>query len=86
MDHRVGFANFFPDLDRRVRSMTPTYQQGEREAAPVYHSMAYATLKQLGLGARIPDPSRNYHIRFADFSRDAAALLLGGDVHSVCRF
>ncbi len=31
--------------------------------------MAYATLKQLGLGERISDPDRDYHIRFADFSR-----------------
>jgi adenylate cyclase len=70
MDPRIGFATLFPDLDGRVRSITPTRRQGDREDSPVFHSMAYAALKQLDLAARIPEPDRDYHIRFSDYSGD----------------
>lgn len=64
-DARVGYASFWPDpVDDVVREtrprMTLSEANGEttRSGEPVYHSLAAATIRQMGLGQQLP-PGRD---------------------------
>jgi len=71
MDPRVGFVNFYPEIDARVRAMRPVMRAYPHLGSPLRHSLAMAALKQLGLGARIEEPGADYFMRFPNFRRVA---------------
>lgn len=89
-DQRVGFVQFWPDLDDTVRrahyQMTPSGSNGfePRPGEPVYPALSTAILKQTGQGERVPEGTGGRRLRFLDASPE-----WGGDgvnpypVHSI---
>ncbi|MEM9479336.1 MAG: adenylate/guanylate cyclase domain-containing protein [Verrucomicrobiota bacterium] len=65
-DPRVGFVNYFPDEDDRVRSAHFYHRFDHRPQSPIYHSLAAATLKQLGETSKIPDSLGPQHFRYTN--------------------
>ncbi len=68
-DNRVGYVNYRPDLDQRVRSARFYWKFLDRPEAPVYHSLATAALKQMRLETRVPDSMEAQHFRFMPFRK-----------------
>ncbi len=71
-DPRVGYVNFWPDLDKVVRAArfhsTSLEASGRpaRAGEPAYDSLAAATLARIGEGARAPADHRAHNFRFAN--------------------
>ncbi|MEM0895829.1 MAG: CHASE2 domain-containing protein [Verrucomicrobiota bacterium] len=63
-DPRVGFVNYFPDEDDKVRSAHFYHKFDPRPQSPVYHSLATAALKQLGEDSKVPFTLAPQHFRF----------------------
>ena len=63
-DLRVGYVNYEPDLDQRVRSAQFYWSFFERSDSPVYHSLAMAALKQLKMESQVPYSLESRHFRF----------------------
>ena len=72
LDPRIGFVNFFPDADVRVRSLRPMMRIYAHESDPPRHSLALAALKQLGKGNLIENPFAVHHARFPE-------MVIGGE-------
>ena len=78
-DRRVGFVNFFSDLDQRTRSVR--YTLTERQLAgqapfpgeEVFYSLAARGLEQIGRGADVPRDHEGRMLRFS--ANDAYAPL-----------
>ncbi len=71
LDPRIGFVNFFPDPDRKVRAMHPMIRAYPHEESPARHSLVFAALKQLGQESRIERPFEEHHARFPEMVVDS---------------
>jgi adenylate cyclase len=63
-DPRLGMATFEPDpADSTIRSARGLYQLRNNPKSPVYNSIVYAALTQLGKESMFPDPQYPQHFR-----------------------
>ncbi|MGH7936171.1 MAG: CHASE2 domain-containing protein, partial [Chthoniobacterales bacterium] len=70
-DPRVGYVNYFPDLDGRTRSIRFTLTDRQLAGLPpdpsaeLYHSLAARGLEQIGRVADVPRDNEAHLIRFS---------------------
>ncbi len=76
MDARVGYVNFWPDMDDRVRSvqletsMDLLSGNEPRPDSAWYQSLSAAALRQLGKGDLIPAGPDPYYFRYTQMGRE----------------
>ena len=71
MDNRIGVANFFPDVDQKIRAVKGLIHIYDHEDVPLRHSMAVAALKQINPDAETEHFGVPQQIRFPDFSDES---------------
>jgi len=72
LDSRVGYVNFFPEADGKIRSTMMSMRPFAHEDSPLRNSLTMAALTQLGEADKISDPYAEHYARFPEFGDDEA--------------